>query len=417
MRIVLLVSSFVVLAISVLNFLDENLVADWRANQVEYRDLLRRVSEEDADSFEIKLRQVYMPEMKRVDRCVSCHVGIEDPRFTTAAHPWKTHPGDHLEHHEVERFGCTVCHDGQGRATNWSDALAWEDGKYWEKPILPAPFLEANCYRCHTETLEETPSYNRGKELFETGGCLGCHQRDGKGGYLAPELRGLGDAAYALKHPTDERREELLARFQNNRNLAYIYESIRFPTAQPADSVMIDYGFSDADALTLVVYLKSLTRPTPGVPPLPLPWAEPLPLLERGGRVFALYCRACHGIAGSGGVANPNYVNGEIPQVNLIAERMFLYESLDAEVMIEAIDKFGDPTLAEELDLPRLPVVLAQYTAIRDLIQNGNPAGKLDPEGPTPFNMPSWRKSIPERDVNAVIAYLISVYPYFEDEE
>ncbi len=40
------------------------------------------------------------------------------------------------------------------------------------------------------------------------------------------------------------------------------------------------------------------------------------------------------------------------------------------------------------------------------------PAGKLDPEGPPPFNMPSWRRSIPEDDVDAVIAYLISIYDF-----
>ncbi len=67
-----------------------------------------------------------------------------------------------------------------------------------------------------------------------------------------------------------------------------------------------------------------------------------------------------------------------------------------------------------DLDLPRLPVVLAQYTAIRGVIANGNPAGKLDPEGPTPFNMPSWQKSIPAEDIDAVIAYLVTTYGFEE---
>ncbi len=60
-----------------------------------------------------------------------------------------------------------------------------------------------------------------------------------------------------------------------------------------------------------------------------------------------------------------------------------------------------------------VPIVSAEiYTAIRDIILNGNPAGKLDPEGPTPFNMPSQLKSIPDEEVDAVITYLISIYDY-----
>ncbi len=433
MRIVLFLSSAVVLAFTALAFFEENLTADWRAHQLEYRRLLAERSAW-AEPPEIRLRQVYLPEMRRVDRCVTCHVAIEDSAFTDVDNPLKTHPGNYLENHPPQKFGCTVCHDGQGRATNWADAAARSDDAHWSKPLLGSPFLEASCYRCHRGSLEQTPHYGRGRRLFETGGCLGCHQRDGRGGYLAPELRGLGDAAFQLKTPTAERREELLGRFDNNRNLAYIYESVRFPSAQPEDSVMIDYGFADEDAIALAVYLKSLTEPLPGMALVPEPRQKPLPIGERGRRVFELYCRACHGPQGSGGVENPNYLNGTIPGLDLLAERMFLYEREDAETFIAAIEEFGAPPVASpeggapegeetqpdparafpSLDLPRLPVVLAQYTAIRETILDGNPAGKLDPEGPTPFNMPSWRRSIPEDDIDAVIVYLISIYE-FED--
>ena len=422
MKTVLVASSLVVLAFTGLFVFEEKIGSGWRAHQVEYRRLLaeRAFSEgyEGEISFPIELRQVYLPEMKRVDRCVTCHVSIEDPRFASESNPLKTHPGDYLEHHDPARYGCTVCHDGQGRATTWEDALAVEHDKHWPKPVLKPPFLEANCYRCHTGELDQTPTYNRGKRLFEKGGCLGCHQRDGKGGYLAPELRGIGDAAPVLKHPTEERRAELLARFHGDRNLAYIYESVRFPLAQPADSVMLDYGFSDEEALALTVYLKSLTRAEPGVPTIPGPVREPLPLLERGRTTYELYCRACHGPQGAGGVENPNYVNDTMPELNLVAERMFLFEREDAEILIEAVRESGNLNEADPApDLPRFPVCLAQYNAIRDVILNGNPAGKADPEGPSPFNMPSWKKSIPEHEVDAVIAYLVSIYEFEEYDE
>ncbi len=62
-------------------------------------------------------------------------------------------------------------------------------------------------------------------------------------------------------------------------------------------------------------------------------------------------------------------------------------------------------------------MVLAQYNAIRQVILNGNPSGKADPEGPAPFNMPAWRKSLTEQEVDSVIAYLVSLYEFEEYEE
>ncbi len=61
-------------------------------------------------------------------------------------------------------------------------------------------------------------------------------------------------------------------------------------------------------------------------------------------------------------------------------------------------------------------MVLAQYNAIRQVILNGNPSGKADPEGPAPFNMPSWRKSLTEDEVDSLIAYLVSIYEFEEYE-
>jgi len=422
MKIILYISSCVVLIFTLLYYIDDNISAEWRTYQATYRDLLKSKRGQDgkslADSPEIGLRQIYLPEMNRVDRCVTCHVSIEDPRFANAANPFKTHPGDYLEKHDPEKFGCTICHDGQGRAIAWDDALAWKDDKHWEKPVLLQPYLQANCYRCHTDTLAQTPRYNRGKQLFETSGCLGCHQRDGKGGYLAPEVRGLGDASFELKHPVDSLRTRLLTQFNNNRNLAYIYESVRYPLAQPANSVMLDYGFSREKAIDLTVYLKSLTPPEPGIARLPAAREKPLDLLAKGRKTFQLYCSACHGPNGEGGVDNPNYIKGQIPELDLVAERMFLYDREDADVIINAIRTFGDLNAAEpEPDVPRYAAVLAQYNAIRGVILNGNPAGKLDPEGATPFNMPSWHKSISVDEINAVVAYLISIYDFDDEEE
>src|SRR5579871_3247891 len=60
----------------------------------------------------------------RVDRCVSCHIASDDPRFTSEKEPLKTHPysaamgdvyknGHWQRRHKFSEFGCTSCHDGQ----------------------------------------------------------------------------------------------------------------------------------------------------------------------------------------------------------------------------------------------------------------------------------------------------------------
>jgi cytochrome c553 len=249
-----------------LYLVEENISSECRTWQLEYRRLL--AAKGGGADVPIQLRQIYLPEMNRVDRCVTCHLAIDDPRFNDEANPLKAHPGDYLDTHDPDVFGCTVCHDGQGRATNWNDAAAVTDGTYWPKPLLKAPFIEANCYRCHAEPLAQTPTYNRGADLFTTNACLTCHAIDGKGGRMAQDLAGIADADFHLKHPSTQLRDELLPQFNNNRNLAFLYEAVRFPAAQPPDLAMVDYGFTHEDSIALTVYLKSLGA-TPATGPRP----------------------------------------------------------------------------------------------------------------------------------------------------
>ncbi len=169
---------------------------------------------------------------------------------------------------------------------------------------------------------------------------------------------------------------------------------------------MFNFNFSHDDAIALTVYLKSLTDHQPGVSKLPEEPQKPLTIHERGKKTFQLFCRACHGENGKGGVKNRNYQKDVIPPLNIIAEKMFLYEKEDGDAVIEAINEFGDLKLADpKPDIPGFNRVMAQYTAVRDLILDGNPAAKKDPEGPAPFNMPSWKKSIPRKDVTSVITF------------
>ncbi len=90
---------------------------------------------------------------EQVDRCQTCHMGSDAGIYTDASIPrqFRTHPwrSTLMTSHPVEKFGCTSCHQGQGRATDSLAHSGWhleeEDGKerwhfagdhYWEDPLL-----------------------------------------------------------------------------------------------------------------------------------------------------------------------------------------------------------------------------------------------------------------------------------------
>jgi hypothetical protein len=75
-----------------------------------------------AERFDIGQKQLYLTDLNRIDRCVTCHVAIDNPGMADAMQPLIAHSGDIMENHPKEQFGSTVCHGGQGRATAAEDA-------------------------------------------------------------------------------------------------------------------------------------------------------------------------------------------------------------------------------------------------------------------------------------------------------
>jgi len=417
MKLILCCSSIIVFLFTGLYLYQENFAPEWRIHQLAYLDQIsgKRVSgaakETPSFSSDMGLKQIWLPQMNRADRCISCHVAIEDPHFQTETNPLKAHPKGYLEKPDPEKHGCTICHDGQGRAVTFRDAAADDPEVFWDKPLLRKPFLEANCYRCHADELNQTPAYNRGKQQFETSGCLGCHQRNGRGGFIGPELVGIGDASSHVKYLKKSLPPESLSQLNHNRNLAYIYEAVRFPGAQPEVTVMFDFKLSHEDAKTLTLYLKSLAVDQTGTTRLPPQPAHPLPTTAKGNRTFGLYCTACHGKNGVGGVKNPNYTNDFIPKLNTLSEQMFLYQKNKRDAVISILDEYGDLLEAgPQPDIPGYFKVVAKYMAVKNIIINGRIVEKKNPQGATPINMPAWGKTIPQDEIQSIIAYLISIY-------
>jgi mono/diheme cytochrome c family protein len=135
--------------------------------------------------------QIWLPGMNVVDRCTTCHQGITQASLVDKAvpQPFRAHPPIP---HNVRDWGCTVCHRGQGPATEVAEAH--ESTLAWEQPILPTRFIQASCGTCHYADLPQTPQLTRGRELLAELNCEGCHRLPGieRPVMLGPDLTNIG---------------------------------------------------------------------------------------------------------------------------------------------------------------------------------------------------------------------------------
>ncbi|MBI3540748.1 MAG: c-type cytochrome [Deltaproteobacteria bacterium] len=139
-----------------------------------------------------------------VDRCESCHVAINRDGFENEKNPFKTHPfrAEIFGKHPSEKFGCTTCHGGQGRATQIKGKpfgegdFAHGTAHHWSDPLRRGDFAQSTCNKCHQDQwkLDYAPVYLTGKKLFWDRGCTGCHLVKGfeNAPKAGPSLRRVG---------------------------------------------------------------------------------------------------------------------------------------------------------------------------------------------------------------------------------
>ncbi|MBI2821437.1 MAG: c-type cytochrome [Acidobacteria bacterium] len=169
----------------------------------------------------------------------------------------------------------------------------------------------------------------------------------------------------------------------------------------------------------VVVQGKAGAVTTASLPSSEKYWLEPHPpanasLVERGGWLFRQKgCLTCHGPEGSGGVPNWNYVKGTVPALNTLAERLMLFDPEDVKVVVEQMESGKNlDSLVASPPVPRFNVFLAQYDSVRNVIRKGSPPGRKDPHGPLPpLEMLAWGERLSEADIDAVIAYLLTLQP------
>lgn len=363
--------------------------SEWARTQ---RKFFKTLARDERRGLKGGIHQLIIKDLNQVDRCTTCHLAIDKPQIVLGEEPFKAHPGQMLQWHPPEKFGCTVCHGGQGLATEAKAAHG--DVAHWERPLLRGTLVQASCAQCHgnlDQSKEHVPLLLRGRALFQEKGCYGCHTVKEFGQTVSQDLTEVGSKSYLLleadfemmEHPHD-RIHWLKAKLNHPRMLNPGVTPDKLPRGEEEvfPSAMPHFGLAEDEIDALTTYLLSLTDFDPPVsytiPGTPAPQPVYASAVDHGTAVFQKFgCAGCHGIGGTGGRYNFNAGLGEeVPP--LLYVRAYYGNDVD---QLKNLIRFG-----------RQPVP-------RALTSRPHPA----------LYMPPWKDRISEEDLDALVAYLFSL--------
>jgi len=278
----------------------------WKHDQDRFNRLL---ADRGKPAEPVRIRQVTNPELGVVDRCQTCHLGIDrDDLGDDVPREFRVHPDRDrlLGNHPVERFGCTICHRGQGAQTKGVAGRRFDHGRddhYWDTPMLSTVFAESACVGCHDRAgdIPGADAFNRGRRLFAELRCSGCH--DARWTIAGPEappldqVAGKTSAAWVaawLRDPPAFRPRTVMPSFWPE---PLGSDGDPLPAADPGRVVW--QATRDREIAAIVAYLATVQ------PAAPLPEAAPPDDAEAAARGQQLFdtvgCRGCHAAGDRGG--------------------------------------------------------------------------------------------------------------------
>lgn len=238
---------------------------EWRKKQEEFKGLIaEKFCPERVESIETGLRQIWVPALERTDRCITCHIGLEWKGLEEANNPFATHPNPELiQTHPFTRFGCTICHGGQGYSTDLDGAHGLVSQREWNETLMDAylaseysidessALIQANCNICHRyeKDTKGMEFINKGKALVGENGCRACHIINGRGGVIGPDLTYEGD-----KHP-EEFGFENVAGYHSVFN--WHIEHLKNAKSVVPSSIMPEFRFTTDEVRSVALLMMS----------------------------------------------------------------------------------------------------------------------------------------------------------------
>ncbi len=277
--------------------------SQWRHYQKSYLKLAtERQNGTLVRNFHGGIQQIWIPKLGVTDRCQTCHVNQSGTLLGASSQPFRKHPP---VPHELDEFGCVLCHRGQGAATTVDEAHYATAA--WEQPILPARYLEASCGQCHLGALEGTPRLNEGRQLLSSLGCAHCHsitQPDGN--VVKPE-----DDPPPLVHIAEKTTRE------------WIFAWIKNPQAYAASATMPNFQFNDQDAVDISAFLIAQSTPSTAAKDS-VKHTAPAPasadVATQAATLYGIsFCSSCHAVQNEAG----NLVGGNFgPELTRVGSKV-----------------------------------------------------------------------------------------------
>ncbi|KPK86899.1 MAG: hypothetical protein AMS27_04100 [Bacteroides sp. SM23_62_1] len=296
---VILSSLLIILILSA--WIRESLFSEWKRYQHEFIDIIEKMAESigadrDFVGVEVGIREYDLQDLIRIDRCITCHLGIDDPGMVNVMQPHSAHTGEYLNDHQPQRFGCTICHGGQGRALDKETAFGRNADAYWSSPLLDQPYIQSSCGKCHLALFTEgnelagTEIFRIGQQVFNREGCLGCHRARGVGVTVGPDLTEQGEKTKHEYNFQNVKGEQTVSN--------WLKEHFRDPEMVSPGSQMLKISLQEEELEALVTFVMGLARPE-----IPYTYYSVETLNELKGarnllngiQIFQYCCSACHG--------------------------------------------------------------------------------------------------------------------------
>ena len=190
----------------------------------------------------------------------------------------------------------------------------------------------------------------RGKNIFDTYGCLSCHTMSGRGGKVGPVLTNESQRGHSkdwiisqIKNPRGHNPKSpmppflMLDSIQVNNLADYLlspHPAYEANSGNENSGSISEESSGTNDSINTNVNNTSLQRDVSNLTTGRA--ADMIGNIAHGALLFQQDCESCHGTDGKGGVPNPGSLIGRVPKLNPINKILF---SKNPQVFAANIDK------------------------------------------------------------------------------